>query len=304
MDISVPSRFACLKIEDDDFRPASSHHAKKKQEKVETKKPNSAAKEASKSSWTATRKKGNTTEKPKTATTVKKPKHKQKGEFEKNWEEWQKKDDEFVNDVFEEQMQNAIMQSKLEFEQQKKTVKSESEQNQGKKKKGKTMSWDQFVDNKEANIKEQDKSKDNEKNFFDDVVQTVKKEITREKIEENRKKRQEKFDEVVGLAQLQEKLEEERQRNINLEKQLKEARKEISVVKKRNTTLCSMLSQGEMKDKAEVLLELERLTVVKEELTEEVAKLYKLLEQERSSKTAATTNEPHLKHNKDKVIFL
>lgn len=30
MDIAVPSRFACLKIEDDDFRPAKSKDNKKK----------------------------------------------------------------------------------------------------------------------------------------------------------------------------------------------------------------------------------------------------------------------------------
>lgn len=59
-----------------------------------------------------------------------------------------------------------------------------------------------------------------------------------------------------------------------------------------------------MKDKAEVLLELERLTLVKEELTEEVGNLHKLLEQERSNKNTQHTNssENHLKHGKEKVI--
>lgn len=33
MDIAVPSRFACLKIEDDDFRPASSKPKKKPENK-------------------------------------------------------------------------------------------------------------------------------------------------------------------------------------------------------------------------------------------------------------------------------
>lgn len=45
-----------------------------------------------------------------------------------------------------------------------------------------------------------------------------------------------------------------------------------------------------MKDKAGVLLELEKLTRVKEELTEEVTRLHELLEQERSSTKANTTN--------------
>lgn len=45
-----------------------------------------------------------------------------------------------------------------------------------------------------------------------------------------------------------------------------------------------------MKDKAAVLLELEKLTTVKEELTDEVARLHKLLEQERSSTKVNNTN--------------
>lgn len=55
-----------------------------------------------------------------------------------------------------------------------------------------------------------------------------------------------------------------------------------------------------MKDKAGILLELERLNSVKDELTEEVANLHKLLEQERSR--SASDNVPNNKH-KDKVII-
>lgn len=307
MDIAVPSRFACLKIEDDDFRPSG--HSKKKPDTKQTKNPNSAAKEASKSSWTATRKKGNNNEikleRPKSAIN-KKAKQKQREENDKDWEEWQKKDAKFVNEEFEQQMQSAILQSKLDFEQQKKSgvIKTEPEPSHGKKKKGKTMSLDQFLEtNKESDVKEEPKMKDNVRDFFDEVFETAKKEITKEKVEQNRKKRQETFEEVISLAQCQEKLEAERAKNAILEKELEEARHEIALVKKRNTTLCSMLSQGEMKDKAEVLLELERLTHVKEELTEEVSKLHKLLEQERSNKNSANTNssDVHAKHSKEKI---
>lgn len=54
-----------------------------------------------------------------------------------------------------------------------------------------------------------------------------------------------------------------------------------------------------MKDKADVLVELQRLNGVKNELTEEVTRLHGLLEQERS-KVAALTAESQHKH-KDKV---
>lgn len=58
-----------------------------------------------------------------------------------------------------------------------------------------------------------------------------------------------------------------------------------------------------MKDKADVLLELQRLTGVKNELTEEVSRLHGLLEQERSKVAALTTDSQHNKH-KDKVSLL
>lgn len=57
-------------------------------------------------------------------------------------------------------MQNAIMQSKLEFEQQKKNfvIKTSTEVSQGKKKKGKTMRLDEFLEsNKETDHKDKGK---------------------------------------------------------------------------------------------------------------------------------------------------
>lgn len=47
MNIGVPSRFACLKIEDDDFRSGSSG-SKKKTDNKQNKKPANSAKEAPK----------------------------------------------------------------------------------------------------------------------------------------------------------------------------------------------------------------------------------------------------------------
>lgn len=48
-----------------------------------------------------------------------------------------------------------------------------------------------------------------------------------------------------------------------------------------------------MKGKAEIINELEKLTVIKDELTQEVSRLHGLLEQERS-KVAALSNEKQL----------
>ncbi|XP_066254251.1 G kinase-anchoring protein 1-like isoform X2 [Euwallacea similis] len=304
MDIAVPSRFACLKIEDDEFRPASSS-SKKRTDSKSNKKASGSAKDLPKSATSANRKGTNSSSHEKSKTAVKRAKKVKEGQ-EKEWEEWQKKDAKFVNEAFEEQMQNAILQSKLEFERQKKNllIKTDVESTQGKKKKGRTMGLDEFLETKpELDHREETKAKIEEKDFFQEVFETTKKAITKDNVEQSRKKRQEAFKEVVSLAQCQEKLEAERAKNAALEKELEEARKEISVVKKRNQTLCSMLSQGEMKDKAEVLVELERLTGVKEELTEEVGNLHKLLEQERSNKGSLHGNQTdnHSKHSKEKT---
>lgn len=55
-----------------------------------------------------------------------------------------------------------------------------------------------------------------------------------------------------------------------------------------------------VKDKADVLLELQRLNGLKNELTEEVTRLHGLLEQERSKVAALTADSQH--KYKDKVI--
>lgn len=107
------------------------------------------------------------------------------------------------------------------------------------------MSLDEFL----SDNKKQNNSKDvkpvKEEDFFEKFVNTTDKEIKKELIERNRKEREVNIDEIVTLAQCQEKLNCERLKNKELAKELEEARNEIVAVKKRNTTLYKMLSQGE-----------------------------------------------------------
>ncbi|CAH0553838.1 unnamed protein product [Brassicogethes aeneus] len=273
MDISVPSRFSCLKIEDEDFKPVSGR-------KKSDKKPVNSTSAAKKTTHKTTQ-----------------SKKKNKTKDTKQWEEWKQKDNEIVNDHYEQDLQHAILQSKLAFEKEKKhpAVLQISDQPQ-KKKKNKTMSLDQFLEKPKVEIESEEGNKE-DPNFFDNIKESVKSEITKESVKAKRKEREINIDEVISIAQMQEKLEKEKANNAILTKELNEAKIEIASVKKRNSTLCSMLSQGEMKDKAAVLLELEKLTLVKEELTEEVSRLYKLLEQERSK--SGNNQENH--KNKDKV---
>lgn len=57
-----------------------------------------------------------------------------------------------------------------------------------------------------------------------------------------------------------------------------------------------------VKDKADVLMELERLNNVKNELTDEVAKLHVLLEQERSKVAALTSESQKVKDKVSEIV--
>ncbi|KRT79280.1 hypothetical protein AMK59_6689, partial [Oryctes borbonicus] len=220
------------------------------------------------------------------------------------WEEWKQKDDEFVNGNFEQDLQSAILLSKLEYESKKDTVKKtekETEKKNDKKKKTKTMSLDEFLGANEQKQKENEakvEKIEKDENFFERVKLEAKEVYTKDKINENRKNRQANIEEIISSAQYQEKLLIERRKNAELREELEKLKGEIADVKSRNKKLCGILGHGEMKDKADVLLELERLNTVKNELTEEVAKLHALLEQERSKVAALTAESQKVKDKK------
>lgn len=83
------------------------------------------------------------------SSTNKKSKKKQQPNA-KQWEEWKEKDNELVNGNFEEDLQNAILLSKLDYEEKKEMYKqlekdAKKENQTGKKKKNKAMSLNQFL---------------------------------------------------------------------------------------------------------------------------------------------------------------
>ncbi|XP_075955325.1 G kinase-anchoring protein 1 isoform X1 [Anarhichas minor] len=69
-------------------------------------------------------------------------------------------------------------------------------------------------------------------------------------------------------------------------------------VKARNSQLLKMLQQGEMKDKAELLLQVEELLHIKEELSLQVASLHGALEQERSKVKGLLSEQPKHQGNR------
>lgn len=155
MDIGTPSRFACLKIEDEDYAAHQGSRSKetknKKQEKV-SKKPKEV--------------KVKTAPAPKLVIIIificltlsdlfmkqGVKKDKKKRQSGQQWEEWKQKDSELVNGHFEDDLQSAILLSKLDFEEKKNLYKQQKDEaireanlTQNKKKKNKAMSLDQFL---------------------------------------------------------------------------------------------------------------------------------------------------------------
>lgn len=77
---------------------------------------------------------------------MKKDKRKKKEASLTQWEEWKVKDDQLVNGHYENDLESALLLSKLDFEKQSKEVpKAENKKNDSKKKKNKVMSLDQFL---------------------------------------------------------------------------------------------------------------------------------------------------------------
>lgn len=78
-------------------------------------------------------------------------------------------------------------------------------------------------------------------------MEVAKQEMTKGRVEEERRERDINADKLVTIAQFQEQLQIERGHSAELERKLDEARLEIAAVKARNKTLCGILGQGESK---------------------------------------------------------
>ncbi|XP_026178424.1 G kinase-anchoring protein 1 isoform X2 [Mastacembelus armatus] len=98
--------------------------------------------------------------------------------------------------------------------------------------------------------------------------------------------------------QLKYELEKKDQEIDKLKKTISEWEMKYKEVKARNAQLLKMLQQGEMKDKAEILLQVEELLHIKEELSSQVTLLHGALEQERSKVKGLQSEQPKHQGNK------
>ncbi|KQL32301.1 G kinase-anchoring protein 1 isoform X2 [Amazona aestiva] len=184
----------------------------------------------------------------------------QKSTREENWQEWRQRDEQLTSDMFEADLEKALLLSKLEYEEHKKAyenVESTSPQsksvNKKKNQQGKdkplTVSLKDFQS--DSNI---DPAKKHEESALKDG-----------KIEQLKLELEKKDAEIEQL----------KNRITQWEAKYKE-------VKGRNARLLKMMQEGEMKDKAEILMQVDESQIIKNELTVQVTILHAALEQERS----------------------
>ncbi|XP_076179177.1 uncharacterized protein LOC143152684 isoform X2 [Ptiloglossa arizonensis] len=217
-----------------------------------------------------------------------------------------------VEETFEQELHQAILLSKLAYEEQLvSAAKSEKEQEPNKKSRKKskkaTMSLEEF-NNMGSNTVQNTvlpsdcgdvKSKELDAEFFERVEKETKEEITKGKEKDMLKARLKKIDDDITSAQLKVEVEKRDEIINQLRTQVDSLKEELTQVKERNKKLYQILSHGEMKDKASVLAEVAKLQEIRDELTSEVTSLHAQLEQERSKTRISTTDvKPFKQTNK------
>lgn len=291
----VPSRFAGLRIEDDD-----EDHPKPKSKQKNT----SNQKPAASSGNSSTKQAGNhqNQKKPK----PKKPKKSSNDGAQKQeqWSKWQEKDSEIVESHYEKDLEQALLLSKLEFEANKtKYLKAEQEAKQSAKpKKSRPLSLQQFQskvdkDSVEKEAERQRKADEVEYNkkftFFEQIDREAKQTIQKEQYKSLVSNREYNFSESSGADENKEPDDSSTKVSSELDEIKAEnaaLRAELDLTRTKLKKVCSMLKKGEMKDKSELLIEIEKLKRTQEDMTSEMTALYGQLEQEKS-KTGNSSHE-------------
>ncbi|XP_010585789.1 G kinase-anchoring protein 1 isoform X2 [Loxodonta africana] len=185
----------------------------------------------------------------------------QKDSREENWQEWRQRDEQLTSEMFEADLEKALLLSKLEYEEHKKEYENSeyaSAQSKGMNKKDKKKN--QQGKDKPLTVSLKDfQSEDHVSKKSEEVVLKDGR-IERLKLELERKD-----------AEIQ-----------KLKNVITQWEGKYKEVKARNAQLLKMLQEGEMKDKAEILLQVDESQSIKNELTVQVTSLHAALEQERS----------------------
>ncbi|KFM11583.1 G kinase-anchoring protein 1 [Aptenodytes forsteri] len=243
----------------------------------------------------------------------------QKDSQEENWQEWRQRDEQLTSEMFEADLEKALLLSKLEYEEHKKeyenventspqskSVNKKEKKNQQGKDKPLTVSLKDFqsdsnIDNLAKKHEELDSSQSSlhDGGFFNRLEDDVHRIIEREKrrvqltdYSETDNRTSHEHNQACKTAETV--LKDGKTERLKLELEKKDAEIEqlkniitqweakYKEVKARNAQLLKMMQEGEMKDKAEILLQVDESQIIKNELTVQVTILHAALEQERS----------------------
>ncbi|XP_066473498.1 G kinase-anchoring protein 1 isoform X2 [Tiliqua scincoides] len=221
---------------------------------------------------------------------------------EEDWQEWRQRDEQLTSEMFEADLEKALLLSKLEYEEHKKAVhKKEKRKNHQGKEKPLTVSLKDFqsdpsIDHLPKRQEELNSSHTflRDGGFFNRLEDDVHKILSREK----RREQSTDYNGMDNSASCDHAqdflLKDGRTERLKLELEKKDAEIQklksavtqwevkYKEVKARNAQLLKMLQEGEMKDKAEILLQVDEFQSIKNELTLQVSSLHAALEQERS----------------------
>ncbi|XP_062240738.1 G kinase-anchoring protein 1 [Platichthys flesus] len=248
------------------------------------------------------------------------------------WQQWKQRDEQITTELYEADLEKAMILSKLEYEQHKQdNTNTSSPKSRGGKESGgkkdkkknqqakekKTVSLQNFQaegtaehpskkpdkeDTKAANLA---LGNGQDERFFnkleDDVSRIIQQEKRREQYTSSQGQEvntSTEHEPDPRTEQLKYDLEKKDQEIDKLKKTISQWEAKYKEVKARNSQLLKMLQQGEMKDKAEILLQVEELLHIKEELSSQVSLLHGALEQERSKVKGLQSEQPKHQGNK------
>ncbi|XP_061672991.1 G kinase-anchoring protein 1 isoform X2 [Syngnathoides biaculeatus] len=264
---------------------------------------------------------------------------------QQGWQQWKQRDEQMTSELYEADLEKALILSKLEYEKNNEKNKQQAGNSNhasspktrkdcapgsaagsaaaggsGKEKKKKntqakekkTVSLQNFQAEGNAAVSRKPEKKEasnsaaapgQEERFFNKLEDDVNRIVQREKRRQQLNSKQDGNTPAERgpdprAEQLKYELEKKDRQIVELKKTIGQWEVKHKEVKARNGQLLKMLQQGEMKDKAEILLQVEELLHIKEELSSQVTLLHAALEQERSKVKGLQSEQPKHQGNK------
>ncbi|XP_077377065.1 G kinase-anchoring protein 1 isoform X3 [Festucalex cinctus] len=248
---------------------------------------------------------------------------------QQGWQQWKQRDEQMTSEMYEADLEKALIMSKLEYEQKKQQGGSNNNASSpksrkdggGKEKKKKnpqakdkkTVSLQDFQAEGRAEHAHRRQEKEEAANsalrlgqderFFNKLEDDVNQIVQREKRRKQYNGRADgdasaEHEPDPRAEQLKYDLEKKDLEIRELKKTIAQWEVKYKEVKARNGQLLKMLQQGEMKDKAEILQQVQELLHIKEELSSQVTLLHTALEQERSKVKCLQSEQPKHQGNK------